>query len=272
MLTNIKEMFLKLLNIKQKPTRDEIFANSRIFEKPVVLYFSPHQDDEVLTLGIDACNEIKQGKQPHVVLCVDGSMSAVRERLGNGESCNKHEGVHNYKLNIAQFIAARDREFQFSCAALGYNPSDVHFFPMRAIDQELSLEMAEMLIKSVISQYPQGVAVRTISPFGGEKQHKDHKMLGQAALNLFNQGIIKDLKLFIEPYCVAACRSEHPEIKLTSVTPNEQTHEYLRNALAQYSKWDPADQRYALGFHSVAGQFDRFLDKPVAYYHIPIKE
>lgn len=243
---------------------------SRTSEKPVVLYFSPHQDDELLTLGIDACSTIAGGEyQVHTVLCTDGSMSKMRLKINDGKECRLHAGVHQYELDIPQFIAARDIEFQQSCLALGYQPSAIHYFPMRAIDSCLTVEIAEAIITSVLSQFPQGTSVRTISPFGGKAQHKDHQCLGQAALNLYRKGVIKDLRLFIEPYCLASSREAFPDLKLTEIRADSQTLERLKKAIQAYSTWEPEQQRYAIGYHSVTSMFSAFAADAAAYYHLP---
>ena len=59
----------------------------------IIIYFAPHQDDELLSMGVDICNSIKKGKDVHVVLCTDGSSSGVKNILKNGKTCKKHSGV-----------------------------------------------------------------------------------------------------------------------------------------------------------------------------------
>ena len=50
-----------------------------------VLYFAPHQDDELLTMGLDICESVKKRMDVHVILCADGSKSGVRNVLKNGK-------------------------------------------------------------------------------------------------------------------------------------------------------------------------------------------
>lgn len=63
------------------------FTDSRCGGKPVILYFAPHQDDELLTLGVDACRAISSGEYDvHIILCTDGSKSNKRFEICNGKA------------------------------------------------------------------------------------------------------------------------------------------------------------------------------------------
>lgn len=235
-----------------------------------MIYLVPHQDDELLTLGLDACRTINSGESDvHVVLLTDGSKSNKRFEICNGKECPLHPGIHQYELDIPHFIAARDLEFRGSCDALGYAPGSVHFFPRRMIDSLLSTNAADAAIRSVLAQFPEGAAVRTISPYGGKKQHADHRNLGLAALKLYREGLIRDLKLFIEPYCLDACKAEHPELTLTVLNADEQEKMQLSEAIRSYSIWDPDQGRYAIGYHSVTVVFNEFMHHTAAWYHTP---
>ena len=90
---------------------------------------------------------------------------------------------------------------------------------------------AHCALKRILAQFPGSPAVRTLSPFGGKGQHKDHRNLGQAALNLYRQGEIRDLKLFIEPYCVQDCNAEYPELALSSIRADEKELAKIRKAV-----------------------------------------
>ena len=256
--------------VSSTPPAADPFINSRCGEKNVVIYFAPHQDDELLTLGVDACRTLMDGETDvHVVLCTDGSKSNKRFEIGNGKECPLHPGIHQYTLDIPQFITARDIEFRNSCDALGFAPGAVHFYPRRLIDSFLSVEAAEATIRSVLAQFPQGAAVRTISPFGGKKQHADHRNLGLAALNLYRAGEIQDLKLFVEPYCIDSCQAEYPDLHLTALPATQEEKHRISQGIAAYSLWNPEQGRYAIGYHSVTSIFKEFMNNPVAWYHSP---
>lgn len=50
------------------------------------LFFSPHQDDEILSMG-SAIIEHVEKSDTHVILCTDGSKSVIRKVLDDGVLC-----------------------------------------------------------------------------------------------------------------------------------------------------------------------------------------
>ncbi len=247
------------------------FRNRNEAPKPntrqTMLFFAPHQDDELLTLGAYAQRAILDGADAHVVLCSDGAKSYVRGLLADGQTCDKHEGSHSYELDEAAFSDARYREFQASCRAIGYRPSRIHFAPKRTVDGSLSKDEAHDIISWFLAIYPDA-EVCTLSPLVGESQHRDHRHLGEAALELFREGRMRSLKLFVEPYCLDAFRSENPGIELERVAADDKkAAARLSDAILQYCLWDPANGRYAIGYHSVTNEFDDFMRTPASYWH-----
>lgn len=232
----------------------------------VVLFFSPHQDDKLLTLGAYAQHVISKGADAHVILCSDGTKSCVRQILGDAHSCDKHDGSHNYHLDEVAFSDARDREYLASCQAIGYRPSRIHFAPRRAVDGSLSKKEAFTIIQRYLDVFPEA-EVCTISPLVGESQHRDHRHLGEAALELWRKGRIRRLHLLVEPYCLQAFRSKNPDVKLSQVVADSSKKAGLTSAISQYCFWDPSVGRYAIGYHSVTGEFDAFMKEPASYWH-----
>lgn len=237
--------------------------------RSAIIMFSPHQDDELLTLGVYALRKLKEGQDVFVVLCTDGSRSSVRGALGNGKLCKKCGALHEFDLSVEEFTAARDREFAESCAALGYLPSRVFFHPARAVDGSLSVEQAEAIISSFLALFPDGTSVEvcTLSPFVGPAQHRDHRNLGQGAVNLRRAGIISNLKLFVEPYCAGSFREQNPGAELCEVPAGADDAENIEQAIAAYSLWRPEEGRFAVGYHSVTSDFDDFTAHPASYCH-----
>lgn len=234
------------------------------------LYFAPHQDDELLTLGIDIINSLQTKAQVHVILCTDGSKSNVKKTLNNGKSCCKHEGLHQYDLSADAFVQARDREFTDSCRALGLADTNIHIHPNRSIDGSLSVEAAEKIIQSYVDQYGKDAIVCTIGPDNGPAQHRDHKALGKAAENLLKKGSFQELRLFIEPY---HCEKVLNNPRLLPLFPYVQkasplAEERLNQAIRSYSYWNPQEQRYAVGYHSVTTEFNDFLKEMTSHFYV----
>lgn len=237
-------------------------------KKNTMLYFAPHQDDELLTMGIDISTSIKKKCDVHVILCTDGSKSIVRKVLNNGKTCFKHEGPHIYELTPEEFTQARDREFIDSCHALGVPATNVHIPEIRFIDGSLTISDAESIILHYLDIYGKDSLVCTISANNGPSQHRDHKALGEAAENLLRRGKINQLKLFIEPYHSeqvlknAYLLKSYPTVK--SATSNIQKK--IRLAISCYSYWNPDLGRYAIGYHSVTNEFNDFLEDMNSYH------
>ncbi|MBR3676889.1 MAG: PIG-L family deacetylase [Alphaproteobacteria bacterium] len=211
-----------------------------------VLYFAPHQDDELLSMGADICASVANGKDVHVVLCTDGSMSGVWKCLNNQKSCSWHKDKHTYNLSKNDFVAARDAEFKQSCTALGVKNENIHILPNRAVDGKLSVSFAEYIIRQFLKKFGRYATVCTIYYDSGDNQHKDHKALGQAAENLWQKHLVRKVRFFVEPYHLSAEQTEFKQIK---TTPN--TKQKIKQAIDSYSLWKPEAGRYAVGKHSV---------------------
>lgn len=241
--------------------------------RETIVFLAPHQDDELLGMGVAAHSLLKRKKPDvHVVLCTDGSRSSIRAVLGNGLTCNKQgnkqgntpEHTHCFELSIEEFIAARDREFKESCAALGYSPENVHVLDKRCIDGESSVEVLGDIIKRVLEELSPS-EVHTFSPFVGSVQHIDHKNMGLAALELFKAGSIKKLALYVEPYFLHAFTENNPGQSLQTLNPGFFSTRHLKKAIDAYRYWSPDEGRYAIGLHSVTSEFDNFLSSPQSF-------
>ena len=229
--------------------------------KKTMLYFAAHQDDELLSMGIDICRSLQRGDEVHVILCSDGSRSYVKTLLGNQKPCKKHEGIHCYHLSTEEFVAARDREFRDSCRCLGVPENNIHIPQARAVDGSVGVKFAENLMREYLEKICSDAVICTISPNNGPSQHKDHKAVGNAAGNLLKAGAVRQIRYFIEPYHYAEI-AENPRLIPVApriLTAQKEVANRIRKAICAYSLWAPEQQRYAVGYHSVTTQFDDFL-------------
>lgn len=246
---------------------DKIFYprhNGGVYKKfagrKTVLYFAPHQDDELLSMGADICASVANGKDVHVVLCSDGSMSGVLKQLNNQKNCSLHKEKHTYNLSKKDFVAARDAEFKQSCVVLGVKSENIHILPNRAVDGELSVSFAEHIIRQFLKKFGRYATVCTIYYDSGDKQHKDHKALGQAAENLWQKHLVRKVRFFVEPYHLNVNQTEFKRIK---AAPNAE-HK-IKQAVAAYCLWKPEAGRYAIGKHSVGADLADLAENMSSY-------
>ncbi len=235
--------------------------------KKTMLYFAPHQDDELLTMGVDICRSVRKGHEVYVILCTDGGASNARLWLNNGKACPIHPEPHHFDVSLADFIRCRDQEFIGSCLALGVPEKNIHIPEKRDRDGALTQKTAEALIRRYVSQCNGSVTVCTISPNNGPNQHKDHKALGRTAQILLNQGVIRECKFFVEPYHYQEVAENPRHIPIAPTIQRAEAAEaaQIRKAVDSYSHWDPSQGRYAVGYHSVNTEFTDFLWELVSY-------
>ena len=108
-----------------------------------------------------------------------------------------------------------------------------------------------------------------MSPLVGQDQHSDHRTLGQAALDLYKEGLIKDLRLFVEPYNLSEFLQNNPEVGLYKTSAQtERGQVAVVGAAEAYANWSPSSGRYAIGYHSVGPSFDLLGDsEDVSLWH-----
>lgn len=231
-----------------------------------VLYFPPHQDDELLTYGIDIAASVKNGYDVHIIMCTDGAGSNVRLRLGNREYCEQCHDTHVFDLTKEDFTATRDQEFFGSCDALGVKRENIHFEDERIPDGSVTVEAAKALIKKYVERFGEDCTVCTMYPNPPEIQHMDHRNLGLAAKELYDEGSIKHLVLLEEPY-VAVIADHAPGEEPKIFYAPEDIAKQLEEAVSSYFLWDPSNKRYAVGFHSVPDEMEQLKTEKGLYYH-----
>lgn len=229
-----------------------------------VLAFVPHQDDELLTMGAAISQYAAAGYDVHVILCTDGASSYVRTLLKNGQSCDFHSGTHSYTLSSGDFTAARDREFVDSCKALGIPTQNMHVASPRALDGSLTQDEAQAIVTSYLDRYPDAEVWAT-SPRVGDGQNADHRTLGEAVQKMSDGGLVADCKLFVEPYLITGFAKQNPSVSLSKLAASDEDLRMgITDATQSYCLWNPKQGRYAIGCHSVSGDFSIILNDPPA--------
>lgn len=224
--------------------------------KPIAIFYSPHQDDELLTMGVAIKNHVEAGYEVHVVLLTDGSASNVLSTVNN-----RLTKEHYPTLTRSQFVEARNQEFTRSNIALGVNRGDIHFENLK--DGQTTVEQMENVILKYEKMYPEAKH-KTMSYID---DHNDHANVGKALLSLFNKGKVKDARFYIQD---DEFINKNPKLK-NYIAEDFKTNYYpsIKSAANYYMTWKPRAGYYSIGYTSVKASFDRLLNKPVSYYHKP---
>lgn len=238
-----------------------------------VLFFVPHQDDEMLSFSTTIKKYINMGYNVNVILSTDGSGEGGTRKILNGESgkpCKIHKYVHNpkkenYKINnqnvsyITPEILSQYRsdEYVNALLALGVKKENIHLSNYIARDGLLTKDVAIKIIMEYIKKYP----TATVHTFYGNSfsinNHNDHMNLGKGAVELFDRGIIEKLYLHVEPYLYDefSKRGLAKDVIIDKPTSTSDK-ETIVKAMKQYNVWDPKNGKLAIGYHSVKPYFD----------------
>ena len=240
-----------------------------------ILYFVPHQDDELLGYGLDIAMETKTGSENvYVYLCTDGSSSGVRRMLcDNNEACFIHQGKHQYDLSREEFSKARDREFVLSLVALGVKKENIKIYEDRAVDGSLTFDYALKKMREEIkfSGSPDEISIRAYAPYRKKPQQTDHSRLGLAAIELFENNEVGEIKLIVENPELDFSVTDFPQHYFSKISFDDDAKVKITNACKAYRIWEPENGFYAIGYHSVYGEFVNYLTFPDMYAVIKSK-
>jgi len=236
-----------------------IFLNVLAYpqEKPVAIFYIPHQDDEFLSMGVAICNHIWYGNDVHLVLYTEGrpSDNALNslntDLINNGFApITKDEGV---KLRI--------NEFYRSALALGVKFENIH---LHVIDP--TIENLKELILYYELKYP-GARHKAFSYNDIDSTHAN---AGVALLELYNNPAITIGARFYVRHIQMDSTYGYPVIGGSYETFQSAYQYFINWAYESYTKWEPAIGFYAFGKHSIG--ITRFIDvksNPRSKYHLP---
>lgn len=278
-------------------------SEKREDEAHEVLAFVPHQDDEVLTLGAAIANAASdERKRVAVVLCTDGKNCDTRLFLGDGGRCDDLDDSHVWDFDVETYGKLRDVEFAESCKALGAKACIARPGERRMVDGELSLDGARAVIERCLRAYPDaavfthahidpGDVSAAPAPTEAEHlenarhfeharlcgngmaewapQHRDHRLLAEAALGLYRDGVIRELELFVEFYHMSQFAAAYPHVPVIQHFATGGAAERVRGAIDAYKLWDPEHERFALGWHSARNELGYVRDRLVSYGYFP---
>jgi LmbE family N-acetylglucosaminyl deacetylase len=222
-----------------------------------VVVLSPHPDDETLSFGPWIADATARGDRVVVVALTDGrstgAITAVSTRLG-------------HPLNRDEIGAARLRELHQATAALGVAPRDVYRAELdgAATPGGTRITVAETaaVVRAFAARFPEATFA-TMSWVA--ERHPDHLNAGRALFQASTDGVVAHA-VFAE----SRLWWDLPGPATLDVLPSSASvRQHVAAAAAAYEVWDPAHQRYAVGWNSVHGQFTSLLADPRTRLHGP---
>jgi LmbE family N-acetylglucosaminyl deacetylase len=211
-----------------------------------VLFVTPHQDDETLSMGAAIRNHLEAGHDVHVLLLTNGLGSGVQARIG---------------MDDVAFAAARDDEYRRACRRLGVRFDNIHFADDRPRGGELTAETARAQILAWLDGRTDVWLKSYTDRLGNPSRHPDHEAAGQAAVSLLDSGAVTNLRLYVEPWTTVSGVTVSAEHAVGTAI--------VQAALDEYKAKDGVGGKYGIGYQSTPSYFDLVRPSPTSHYHQP---
>lgn len=220
-----------------------------------VIYYVPHQDDEILSFGVSIIHHIIEGHQVHLVFYTDGSSSKALNYFNGNEICPLHQEMHDFQFDEQKFSEVRNQEMIWSSQCLGVHPSHFHWC-QDTKDGQFSVNSGIDLITRFEAKFPnaQHMALSYTDP------HPDHANMGKALLKLLQQGKVQHGKFYLKTLELDKFDGIEDPCK-------EEYLPFLHAAQQAYKVYKPEAGLYAIGNHSVASTFEIQYKNPRCKYH-----
>lgn len=216
--------------------------------KRVDVFYSPHPDDEVLSMGMAIAECVKRGDEVHLVLMTHGYDSNAINVLNGDVYCNWHHRKHNpekegYKKLTKQDMGnLRVKEFIKSSMDLGVDKNNILI--CNYDEDSVSAYEMKLVMLGFEKQYP-GAYHQTTSYHDA---HPFHKKLGEALLELVNSKQVKNAEFYISPV-------QWGQVQGNMITDPRLSSIVLKS-LNDYKLWDPAHNEFGIGYHSYPQPFE----------------
>ncbi|MGM7702982.1 PIG-L deacetylase family protein [Pseudalkalibacillus sp. Hm43] len=223
-----------------------IFTASK--PKGVAIFYSPHPDDETLSMGSTIVHYIKQGYDVHVVLLTEGGGSAVKGKINE-----KLQNEKKAPLTVEEFKKARVKEFKLAVSELGADEENVHIYGFT--DGNLKIDNVNSVMANFDERYPKAQHFA----FSYYDPHPDHAATGKALRDLLQSGRVNEGMFFVPRYV---------DVNVGEIAPFE--FRYLKDvkpALDAYGIWNPENGFYSIGKISVTESFKLMEKDPKNKWH-----
>ncbi|MGW0518356.1 PIG-L deacetylase family protein [Crossiella sp. NPDC003009] len=239
------------------------------------IFYAPHQDDESIAMAGSIRAHKEAGRPVYLVLLTRGENGGLIDIINGGcnlgSACPAGDPGHRIQLSLDDVVAARTAEFTAAAKRLGVHKVINMRQPDGAwTDYPAFVDYVRRTILDFEARYP-GASHKLVSGwrdyiYGGDpsEPNKTHAACRDAAESL--RGRISDFR-FYWVYGYTFPQHERTADHVQRLTPDQLARK--RQALAEYSRWDPSRGRYALGYHSVRLMIDPAAADPNEYVDVP---
>lgn len=220
------------------------------------IFFSPHQDDEVLQMGVEIVRHVGAGRPVTVIGVGDGTASRALDVLNGHAACGFHgyrHAVSDMPLTAAEMGAARTSEQVSAVSALGV----VEYVPGVYPEAQLSVAVWREVLLEHEHRVAAGGSVFVPTPWEtwGGRGNPDHGNGGVAMRQLLIEGHYSSAAVrytvFSRYWSTAGCP---PGTTRGPASAAEKAR--LRAAAEAYRAWSPAAGSYGIGWaHSAPADF-----------------
>lgn len=237
------------------------------------IFYTPHADDETLSMGLDIANHVEAGREVIIVLMTKGASKGMLDILNGVVHDNvagyRHDPVREaYKHGVlTSLTAGQSRINEFIGAAGAYRllttgSQKVTVDVQNYDDGALTVDQAKTVMSRYDAMYPRA-SHKTMTY---TDPHRDHKACGEALKSLRDEGALTDARWYVqnENRGVTAAAG----VTFWTVSPqSNRSDEAVRHAARVYASWNPVVGSYGFGYRSVSASFDALTTYPQAWAH-----
>jgi LmbE family N-acetylglucosaminyl deacetylase len=240
----------------------------------VDVFYTPHPDDETLSMGVMIDTAVRRGDRVIVVSLTDGrttgAVKAINARLAQlrvadaertstptAAGAATQPGGHPAAvvLAAAQIATARVGELRRAAADLGIAAQDVFLAHLDAPDSDdgglLTVVEATAVMRAFAAQFP---TARHVTMSNLVERQLDHLAAGTSLRQLADAGVITSAE-----WAVSRLWWQQASPPWTWAQPDDAGRATVRRAAKEYLTWNPERGEYAVGFYSVRSQFAALL-------------
>jgi LmbE family N-acetylglucosaminyl deacetylase len=222
-----------------------------VMNKNTAIFYSPHPDDEVLSMGAGIINALNKYDRVIVVLLTKGKDSQARYPINDRLQRDGYQ-----TMDIESFGEARVREFTNSVQTLGVKGENVVIYDLP--DGHLKSADVQRIIMEFENMYPNAVH----NTMSYRDPHADHAAAGNSLKELKDSNFVKKAIFYVP---IQEREQMKPFSSITAI-PAKDKEKYQR-ALHAYKVWDPENGSYSIGIYSVPTYFDIAVQCMESHWH-----